>query len=356
MSDPGGGPPPAPRSLLDRLSGNAVKITAICTAIGAVIALWPGELWTKWFGSPEVAVTQHELSNPTVPDYDPAAPDPTTPPDLSPRIGVTIANTGSKDLRIDRAVAHIDDYAGFNACSTGSGSGDIPESRGTTVTLDGKLTPDPSARIDKIIRAGDVHRFTITLRQADRVQVTALYALRLTLHTDDEPVSVGRYVVAFPQGLRRLDAEIFPISGTSAPLYGGRFTLADTWCYRHQWAGLTRVLKQTGERAPETARLAAARISPTWERRYADQTPPRDAVDALLKSREGARYAIDAARATGDDALVRQTVARLTAKAQRGLDQIPAMAALYAEAAFEAEPTAERRALVDQARVLADQQ
>ena len=347
-------PPPASGrpSWLDRISGRAAKITIIVGAISAVVALWPGELWNRTFAKPQVSVAQNELSNPAPPTYAADEDLPSTPPDLTPKIAVTLANSGGKDLRIDRITAQVEDYAGFGACSTGSGSGDVPSSSPVALHLDGMLDPRPSAPVGKVIAAGDTHRFAVELEQEDRVRVTALYALRVTLQTDDKPIELGRYVVAMPQGLRKLDAEVFPISARSRPLYGDRFTAADTWCYRSQWNALQRLLARPGQRSAETRRLAAARASKGWKQ-LADQTPPRQAVDRLLAG-DSAQYAIAAARQAGDPELEAQTIEQLSAKATEQLETRPAYAAFLAEAVYEAVPTKAHRALVDQARLMAD--
>lgn len=348
------GADPAKRTLLDRASANAGKIAAIAGAVSAVIALWPGELWQRTFARPDVAVTQRALVNPPVPSASELQQAPPNGPDLTPQITVTLANDGRKDLRIDRAVVTVDDYAGFTSCSSGSGSGDIGSSPPTTVVLDGKLEPRPSAPVDKIIRAGDTHRFAIKLAQQDRVQGRALYAVRVHLETDHDPIELGRYVVAFPQGWNRLDAESFPISAKSGPLYGPRFTVADTWCFRSQWAALQRILARPGDRSPETKRLSAAERSPGWER-FASQSTPERSIAKLLKG-DGAIYALQAAAESGDPATKPRVISALAALATKQLDSSPAFAAYLAEALYEATGAPEHRKLVDRARVLADQE
>ncbi len=373
-----GGPDPGRRTLLDRVSGNAGKIAAIAGAVSAVIALWPGELWDRAFAKPDVTVAAHELQNPPAASYaeQQAAASgvggasangaggaaatgvggaSANGPDTAPRVNVTLENSGRKDLRIDRVVATVEDYAGFSHCATGSGSGDIPESPPTTVVLDGKLDPRPSARVDKIVRAGDTHRFAIRLAEDDPFEFSGLYALRLTLQTDYDPIDLGRYVVAFPNGFDRLDADTFPISGQHPPLYGPRYTVADTWCYRSNWAGLQRLLKAPGQRSPETARLAAAQLSPAWARRASPATPGR-AIPKLLKS-EGAPYALQAAAESSDPAAARKlAIAGLLARINRELESSPAWAAHFAEALYNATGDPEHRKLVDRARLLSDQE
>lgn len=238
----------------------------------------------------------------------------------TPQIDITVRNPGKETALLTQARITIEDSARLAVCEYNSGDV-IPSSKDYAVAL--PVVPTPRERVvhrplHQEVKPGAVDRFRLLFRVGDPGEESFLYAVRVELVTDGgRPVEAGRFVLGLPSPIIA-NGRILP-EGPNPPSAYPSQRLASTWCLRRNLAGLERLLARPGKRSPAVAASLPFQWADWWEG-FADQRPPRAAVEPLLSSPvgEGPVLAVFAAERTGDQQLVGQTRERA---AEMMLDQ-----------------------------------
>ncbi|HEU4943812.1 MAG TPA: hypothetical protein VFT10_01480, partial [Solirubrobacterales bacterium] len=203
--------------------------------------------------------------------------------------------------------------------------------------------------LNQSVPPGGSGSVNLYLRTLEAESVSHLYALRLTLLTEDtaNPVDVGRYVIGLPGPVSRFGS-ILPEDRTSIEaLYDFDSTLESTWCYRRNMAEVSRLLAEPGMRSPAMKALESVQLAPNWPT-YADPRPAHAAARALLEVPlsflDAPSLAVFAAERTGDarfqSEIEERAVASLLRLAEEDDDLRPRQAIFAARAAlgFEDSP------------------
>ncbi len=271
-----------------------------------------------------------------------------------PQVDVTVRNRGSATAWIEQARITVFDAARLPICLyTGGGSGDqVPQSPPYRVTL--PELPLTGRRVlhrplHEEVLAGEAYRVLLAFQQSHDWLTDQLFAFRVELIAEAPRriLDVGSFVLAVPDPVSRSghalpeDAELLrdPNATTNR--------LASTWCYRRNLAALRRVISHPGGRSAQVAALDRVQLAASW-RRFADDRPPREAVEPLLHADvdEAPVLAAFAAAASGDRELAARTRARaaalLLARARENLEgrwSDPYSAVLEARQALALDPS-----------------
>ena len=246
-------------------------------------------------------------------------------PASTPQLDITVRNTGKEGVLLTKARVEVVDVARLTVCKYATGdavslAGDYAIELPTVPLADERVVVHP---LHQEVPAGGVDRFKLWFRTPPQGEDDFVYALRVTLGTDQpgNTVSVGRFVLGVPEatnggGGRRLPVPPFEPD----PNY--QYHLQSTWCLRRNLAELKRVLGREGKRSPEMAALVDLRLSDSWPV-FADDRPPVAAVEPLLNSEVGppALLAVFAAERTGDPDLLARTRKRAAALLLRQAEQ-----------------------------------
>jgi hypothetical protein len=268
-------------------------------------------------------------------------------PATEPKVIATVRNRGTTTAWIEEARITIFEGARLRTCVS-QGGGDVIHTKDYRVTL-----PEFPAETKRVVRR-DLHvevqpghgvRPVLSF-QKEAAATTNLYAIAVELVADpgDHSYHAGRFVIGVPGPVSRYGG-ILP---ESEEVLTGEATRPDdvgaTWCYRHNLAGMRRVIGEPGMRSAEIAALDHVRPAPGWHA-YADHSPAELVVEELLSSEDpdAPLYAIEAARRSGDPHLEasvrRRAVAVLLRQGRRDLQIYPPNAAANAERVLSLSPS-----------------
>jgi hypothetical protein len=228
--------------------------------------------------------------------------------DTTPRVDLTLRNSGSAPTWIAQARITIVDSALLRSCIYGpSAGGQLPQSKPYRISL-----PDLPLAGERVIHwplheevpAGAAYRVLLAFQPREWSEADRLYALRVELIAEhpSRVLEVGRFVLGVPGPVSRAGGILPEDAGTLRDSTSKR--LASTWCFRRNLTAVRRVLSHRGDRTAQIAALSHAQLAGNWPD-YADGRPPRQAVEPLLRSGvdEAPAIAAFAAAAAGDQAL-----------------------------------------------------
>jgi hypothetical protein len=233
----------------------------------------------------------------------------------TPRIDVTLRNSGDSSVLVTEARIVVEDSAWLPICVF-PGAGPVPVAGRYAVQL--PFLPGQGERtvvkpLHDIVPAGGVDRLQVYFGALRFGEDDNLYALHVEIGTEEgETGDAGRFVLGVPTTVNR-SGYILPEDDFA--LHTETFNpnrLASSWCYRYNLASVRRIISQPGKRTSDIAALADIRVVPDWSQ-WADDRPPRDAVTPLLTDPElnyGPLVAVFAAERSGDHHLLERTRAR----------------------------------------------
>jgi hypothetical protein len=319
----------------------SLEIAAACAAIlGAGFLLEPkiASLFTD--GDVNLELAEITVSNPR-PEYATAGRDIGQKPATEPTVVATVRNRGEDTAWIDEARVTVLQGVRLEECARqGAGGGDVPHSKAYGVTL--PEFPGTERRFvlrDLHVEVQPGHGVRPLLRfQKNAFGATDLYAINVRYVVDpgNHVLNAGRFVIGIPGPVER-SGLVLPENETiltgQAPIRGDLLT---SWCFRHNLAGVRRVIAQPGHRSADIAALTHLRPAPAW-RRIANHSPPREAVEELLSSEvpDAVLYALDAAEQTKnpgyEDAVRKRAISVLARRGVKELDDNGFAAVAYAE-------------------------
>jgi hypothetical protein len=283
----------------------------------------------------------------------------------TPRVDVTLRNTGDSAVLLTEARIVVEDSAWLPVCIF-PGAGPVPVAGRYAVHL--PFLPGAGERtvvkpLHDVVPAGGVDRFQLFFGATRLGEDDNLYALRVGVETEGGGnVDAGRFVLGVPT---TVDRSGYILPEDDSALSNETFTsnrLASTWCYRYNLASVRRILSRPGKRTGDIAALEHIRLAPRWSA-WADDRAPRDAVAPLFADPElnyGPLVAVFAAEQSGDHALLestrRRAVTVLLNRAERALKPgprfFPESAIEYAHASLSLSPSARGKELVARAEML----
>jgi len=287
----------------------------------------------------------------------------------TPRVDVTLRNTGDSAVVLTEARIVVDDSAWLPVCII-PGAGPVPVSGRYAVQL--PFLPAADERtvvkpLHDVVPAGGVDRFQLYFGASRLGEDDNLYALHVEVGTEGGgTVDAGRFVLGVPTIVNR-SGYILPEDDSA--LHHGAFDpnkLASTWCYRYNLASVRRIISRSGKRTGDVAALAHIRLASDWPG-WADDRAPGDAVASLLTDPEldyGPLVAVFAAERSGDQALSESTRRRaatvLLNRAERALKPgsrfFPESASRDAHASLSLSSSARGKELVARAEALVREQ
>jgi hypothetical protein len=324
--------------------GRRIEIAAaFLTIVGLGFALGPKiEAALEGEGEVRLEVGEVTISNPPA-SYSSSGPGEIEQnPVTEPTIVATVRNRGDETAWIEEARVTVVESARLSTC-VNQGGGDVPQSKRYRVSLpdfpsEGRVEVRRDLHVE--VQPGHGARPVLGFEK-ESAGTTNLYAIRVQLIADPghQALDAGRFVVGVPEPVSR-SGQILPESDR---VLLSEATVADdvvhTWCFRHNFKGMRRVVAEPGQRSDYVAALARVQLAPTWDE-YANQRPARLVIEDLLQDDdpEAAMYALDAAALTGEpefEAAVRERVIDLLLRrAAEALEDYPAGAVADAQRAL----------------------
>lgn len=280
-------------------------------------------------------------------------------PTTEPTVAATVRNRGDETAWIEEARVTLVAGARLRTCVSQGGGGDVPHSKRYRITL--PEFPDSARRVFRRdlhveVQPGHGVRPVVSF-QKDDFGTTNLYAIHVELVADPggRLLDAGRFVIGVPEPVSR-SGQVLPESDeTLLSEATVQHEPRATWCFRHNVAGMRRVIAEPGRRSDYVAALAHMRFASAWGA-YADNRPTRLVVADLLRNDdpEAALYAVEAAERSNDpryEATVRaRAVSLLLKRATEYLDDYPAGAVEEAERALSLGASSAASRLLAQAK------
>jgi hypothetical protein len=304
-------------------------------------------------------IDEATVSNPPAAYFSPVAGETEQDPVTEPTVAATVRNRGGDTAWIEEARITVFESARLSTC-VNQGGGDVSRSKRYRISLpefprEGRDLVRRDLHVE--VQPGHGVRPVLSF-QKESPATTNLYAIRVQLVADpgNRVLDAGRFVIGVPEPISR-SGQVLPESddvlSSEATVPG---EAVNTWCFRHNLAGMRRVVAEPGQRSDYVAALARTRVAPAWSG-YADRRPPRVVVEDLLHVEgpgETPMYALEAAAQTGDpqyEESVRKRVIRLLLRrAAAELDDYPAGTAEDAERVLSLEDSALAARLLSQGK------
>jgi hypothetical protein len=340
-----------------------LEIAAACAAIlGAGFLLEPKIVGL--FGGDDVRLELAEIAvSNSRPEYAGVGLGVVQKPASEPTILATVRNLGENTAWIDEARVTVLEGTRLGVCYNQGGGGDVPHSKPYRVTLPEFPTAERRLiRRDLHVEVQPGRGVRPLLRfQRDSAGETVLYAIdvRYVVDPGHHVLDAGRFVIGVPGPVERSGLVLPENEAILADRSFPRRDLLVSWCFRHNLAGVRRVIAQPGRRSADVASLAHLRQASAWPK-IANHSPPRTAVEELLSNEapDAVFYALDAAGQTQDagyeEAVRKRVISVLTRRGTEELDDYALGAVADAERILSLRRTASASSLLARAKAARD--